>query len=597
MRKRIRGPETPVLQNSPDGIRAIKLRMTDSALDRFFAGGWRGPLFAALVALAAGLPGLLAMPVLDRDEARFAEASAQMLETRDFVSVKFQDEPRNKKPVGIHWLQAAAVGAFSGVEQRRIWAYRLPSLFGAMAAAAACAWGAAALLGPRGGAIAGAILGASLVLSTEAFIAKTDAALCGCTTLMMAALGRIYASSRGEAVAGVGTRAVFWLGLALSILIKGPVGPMVAALAIVALWIWDRRVTWISSLGWTWGLVGVLFVVGPWALAVTVATDGAFWSGAVMGDMVSKLQHGQESHGAPPGLHLLLSPLLLFPATALLPAALAHGWKERSGTLARFAICWLVPSWIVFEIAPTKLPHYTLPLYGALAWMAAAALTRPIGRVSRYAGVLLSCLVGVALAAAGVVLAKLYGTDQSLRWSIAAAVLALAAAGAGSVGVLSDRRAVSALLAALGAGLLAHDALAAGLAPGLQPLWVSRRAAAELRHAGIDPRNGVTPGPVAVAGYEEPSIVFLLGAHTQLGDGQTAAEAISEGRPAIVESHELHAFMAELKAEDANAEAVAEVKGLDYSKGKPVDLFLYGSLESARDEAGDEPEDQPGGLQ
>jgi len=81
-----------------------------------------------------------------------------------------------------------------------------------MAAAAACAWGAAAFWGPRGGALAGAILGASLLLSTEAFIAKTDAALCGSVTLMMAALARIYASSRGEGIALLGARILFWLG-------------------------------------------------------------------------------------------------------------------------------------------------------------------------------------------------------------------------------------------------------------------------------------------------------------------------------------------------------------------------------------------------
>ena len=92
---------------------AIKLDMTESALDRLLAGGWRGPLFAAIVAMAAALPGMLAMPVLDRDEARFAEASAQMLESRDVVSINFQDEPRYKKPVGIHWLQAIAAAAIA----------------------------------------------------------------------------------------------------------------------------------------------------------------------------------------------------------------------------------------------------------------------------------------------------------------------------------------------------------------------------------------------------------------------------------------------------------------------------------------------------
>ena len=560
--------------------------MTDSAQgrmfgDRIFAGGWRGPLFAALVALAASLPGLIAMPVLDRDEARFAEASAPVLETGDIVSINFQEEPRYKKPVGIHWLQALAVAAVSGVEKREIWAYRLPSLLGAMVAAAACAWGGALFWGRRGGALAGAILGASLILSTEAFIAKTDAALCGSVTLMMAALARIYAAGRGEAIAGLGTKCVFWAAMAAAILLKGPIGPMVAALTIASLWIWDRRAFWLAGIGWSWGLALVLLVVGPWALATTVASDGAFWSGAVMGDMVSKLQAGRESHGAPPGLHLLLAPLLLFPAGVLLPAALVHGWKARASTGVRFALCWMEPAWIVFELAPTKLPHYILPLYGALAWLMAAALQQPIGRISRILGAVLAGLGGVVLAGVGVALAVLYGSDASRLWAGLAAVLLLGAAAAGAVFILARRTPAAALILAGGLGVIGHDVLAAGLAPTLQPLWVSTRAADALKRADIDPRNGVTPGPVAVAGYGEPSIVFLLGAETELGEADDAASAISDGRPAIVEALQRPAFLAALKTQDGRATPAGEVKGLDYSTGKPVDLFLYRSLETA----------------
>src|SRR4029077_5213393 len=91
---------------------------------------------------------LFTLPPTDRDESRFAEASAQMLETGDFTTIMFQDEPRFKKPVGIYWLQAASVKLVSNVESRAIWAYRIPSLLGAMLAAFACAWGAAAFLRP-----------------------------------------------------------------------------------------------------------------------------------------------------------------------------------------------------------------------------------------------------------------------------------------------------------------------------------------------------------------------------------------------------------------------------------------------------------------
>ena len=553
--------------------------MGDSPIDRWLSGGWRGPLLAALIALAAGLPGLIAMPVLDRDEPHFAEASAQMLESRDFVSINFQEQPREKKPVGIHWLQALSVAVLSSVEKRQIWAYRIPSLVGAMAAAAGCAWGAAAVFGPRGGALAGAVLGSSMVLSTEAMLATTDAALCAAISWMMAALARIYAASRGEAAAGVGARVVFWAGLSASLLLKGPIGLMVAGLTILALWVWDRSAGWLKDLGWSWGTALVLAVCGPWALAITVASDGDFWGRAVMGDMVSKLGSGQESHGAPPGLHALLAPLLVFPATVLLPAALVWGVRHRAGTAARFALCWLVPSWIVFELAPTKLPHYTMPLYGALAWLIAGALTQPIGRISRAAGAGLGLLAGLALAAAAVVLAQRYGAGASLGWAIAAAVL-LGAAALASLLVLSERLTWPAVALVSGLGIVGHGVLAAGLAPSLQPLWVSSRTAKALKAAGLDPRNGSTPGPIAVDGYDEPSLVFLLGARTELGDADDAAAAISEGRPAIVELGELGRFRAALKADDAKAAPIAEVQGLDYSKGKPVRLVIYRSLEA-----------------
>ena len=68
--------------------------MSLEALLERFGRGWRGPALAALIALVAGLPGLLALPPLDRDESRFAEASAQMLESGDYVTPRLQEIPR-----------------------------------------------------------------------------------------------------------------------------------------------------------------------------------------------------------------------------------------------------------------------------------------------------------------------------------------------------------------------------------------------------------------------------------------------------------------------------------------------------------------------
>jgi 4-amino-4-deoxy-L-arabinose transferase-like glycosyltransferase len=154
----------------------------------------RWPLLAALLAFLVGLPCAMMMPPLDRDESRFAQATSQMLETHDYININYQDTPRFKKPAGIHWLQAMSVKLTSSVEARHILAYRWPSLLGAALAAFACAWGASYAFGTRIGTKAGLIFAITFMLSTEAFIAKTDAALCGLVTLMMAALARIYPS-------------------------------------------------------------------------------------------------------------------------------------------------------------------------------------------------------------------------------------------------------------------------------------------------------------------------------------------------------------------------------------------------------------------
>ena len=544
----------------------------ESRLDDW-SRGWRGPLFAALVALIAGLPGLFAMPPLDRDESRFAQATSQMLETGDYVVIKFQDQPRFKKPVGIHWLQALSVKAFSDAEDRRIWAYRIPSLLGAMLAAAACAWGAAALFDPRTGLLAGSILGATFLLSSEAFIAKTDAALCGTTTLAMAALARIYAGHLKGEKAGKLTKLLFWLGLSVAALIKGPVGLLVAVFALIGLALWDRKAAWMKDLGWTWGMILFAAICLPWAMMITVATDGAFWGAAVGGDLAPKLAGGSEGHAGPFGYHALLAPLLSFPATLLLPAGLVVGWTRRNEPGVRFAVCWLVPTWLMFEILPTKLVHYELPAYGALAMLMAAAVREPLGRLVRWLGGGLSVLMGALLAAVAVYGQVKFGDGGDLAWTVLAAGLALAAGIAGAVLVLR-RHSARALVTAGALGVGAHIALTAGLIPRLEPLFLSKDVADALDRTKLSPRSGAA-GPVALTGYAEPSLIFQLGTATELTDGEGAAQAVVEGRPAVVEGREDKRFRDTLADLGLTPRPVATVEGLNYSDGDQERLTVY----------------------
>ncbi|WP_332654773.1 ArnT family glycosyltransferase [Brevundimonas sp.] len=540
-------------------------------LDRFIAG-WRGPVLAALIALLAGLPVLALLPPLDRDESRYAQATSQMLESGDYVDIRFQDEPRWKKPVGIYWMQAAAVAVTSSVENRDIQPYRIPSILGAMLAAAACAWAGAAMFGQRAGFLAGAMLGATFLLSTEAGIAKTDAMLCAAVTMAMAGLARIYLATRAGEAPRRPHKLVFWLGVGLSILIKGPIGLIVVAPAILLLSLWDRDVKWLARLGWGWGLPLVALIVGPWAIAITIATDGGFWREAIVGDLAPKIAGGHESHGAPPGYYLIGALLMFFPATLMLPAALSTGWHRRAEPAVRFLVCWLVPAWLIFELTPTKLAHYTLPTYGALALLAAAALTRPIGSWSRYSGAGLSVLAGLALVLITVFGLTEYGRSTAQTWATITIVFAALAALIGAF-LLLHRAAVTAVLVAIALGVVAHAGLA-GTIRQLRPLAVAPQLQQVLERADLHPRQG-RPGPVAITGFHEPSFVFLTGRETELTDADGAARALAEGRPVIVEARDADAFSAASARLGVTGRAVGVVNGHNYSRGDDVSLTVY----------------------
>ena len=166
----------------------------------------------ALLCLLLWLPGFFTLPAGDRDESRFAQASRQMVETGDYVRIRFGEVERNKKPAGIHWLQAAAVHAAGGDGPRRrgdIWAYRVPCLLGALLAVLATFHFGRALVGRRAAFLGAAMLAACLVLVVETHIAKTDAALLGDHRGAMGLIGaglpaprRLHRAAGGGVLAG-----------------------------------------------------------------------------------------------------------------------------------------------------------------------------------------------------------------------------------------------------------------------------------------------------------------------------------------------------------------------------------------------------------
>ena len=536
--------------------------MTPSLLDRW-TRGWRGPALAALVALASVLPGVLLLPVTDRSEARLAEASAQMLEDHDFAAAAVDDDLRDRSPLAVHWLQAAAAAATSDPEARQIWAFRIPTAIGAMLAAAACAWGGAALFGPSAGFLAGVVLSASLLLGVSGVIDASGALLCAGVTLAVSALARLRLAHDGAFAAGKRTRLLFWLGLSLATTSGGLVGPVAVGLTVAALWLAERRAGWLKDLGWGWGLVLLAALVGP--TLVAGAVDGG--QPAPVGWLFAG--SGERT----PGLQLVMTPLLLWPFALLTPAALAKLARARRDLPVRIAACWLLPAWLMMEFARGQSPERGLIAYGALAWLAAAAVRDGLGRIAIRIGAALQVLAAAILAAALFYLARRFGDPGALAFAGLAAGL-VTVAGLGCAALLLKGRVALAVGVAAGLGLMAQGAAMAGLAPRLGGLWVSSRIAAAVVNSGLDPRAGVTPGPVAVVGYDEPSLDFVLGGQAEALSPEDAGAALRTGRPVIVEARQEDAFLAAAQA-SGPVHRAGEAEGFDYAAGSTIRLTLY----------------------
>lgn len=537
----------------------------------------RPRLLLTAFCLLLWLPGFFTLPPGDRDESRFVQATKQMLETGDFVRIMNGDVPRNRKPIGIHWLQApfAAAADVAGLASGNpVWPYRVPSALGGLAAVLATFWAGRALVGDRAALLGAGVLAASVVLTVEVHIAKTDAALLGATTLALGVLAR--AALDPSAVRPVHA-AAFWLAMGVGVLLKGPIAPMVALLTAAALAAWERRAGWLLALRPGWGVPLMLAVAAPWFVAIGVATEGRFFEDAVGGDLGRKLAGGDDNHWGPPGLHFLLLPLLLFPATAALPGALLGAARAaRRGTASpstRVLLAWIVPAWLVFELAPTKLPHYTLPLLPPLCLLLAAWVLDPARaglprRLATLPAVLLVLAAGV-LGGGAVALPLVLGEAAWIG------VPGLLAAGLAAWLALRGPDPGRAVLAGLAAAPLVYGAVLGWELPRLRPLWIAPRVVEAL--AALPETH---PGaPLGAVGFHEPSLMFLAGTETRwLPTGWDGARALASGEVGrlLVGDRDMAAFGEEAARLGLATRRLTEIDGFNYSRGRAVRLTLFG---------------------
>ena len=531
---------------------------------------WLRVAAVLLAALIVALPGIAALPVTDRDEARFTQATKQMLETGDLIDIRFQDRPRWKKPVGIHWLQAASASLFGGVEAD-IWAYRLPSALAAVLSALAMLWAARAFVGPKASFVAALILATSILFAVEANIAKTDAALMLTGVATLGALGRLLLPDRNG---GWGAALTLWLALSAAILLKGPIVPLIALLAGLGFRALTQRRRSYGALRAAWGLPLMFALVAPWLIAIWAISDGAFFSESLGGDLFGKMREGKERHWGPPGLYALLIWVTFWPWAAFLPSALPWIWRQRKTAWMAMLAAWIAPFWIVLEAVPTKLPHYVLPLYPAVAIALGAWLIEaPEGGRARWRRWSSAALAGVPGLVLG--LACLIGPaaieGRVATGAVLLALPALVATWFAVRGALEGNRLNQAAGSIAAALFLFPAVLQFGL-PALQTGFATPRIAETAARW-----RPCSAGPLIAVGYREPSLIFRTETGTRIVGPIEGARLLrtAADRLFLVEDRQWDSMASFLPEGRPNLDERAAISYFNYNRGKSETARLF----------------------
>ncbi|HET7451749.1 MAG TPA: hypothetical protein VFL12_03350, partial [Thermoanaerobaculia bacterium] len=299
-------------------------------------------------------------------------------------------------------------------------------------------------------------------------------------------------------------------------LAKGPLGLLLPALGAAATLVAGgraiggrRRIAAASSTA----RAAALLIFAAWFIPANAATGGRYLAEGLGRHVVGRALRPMEGHGGRflvslpyyvPVILLGFSPGLLF-----LPAAASATAGGRIGGPAGRALLfgWSVPAFGLFSAAATKLPHYVLPIFPALAIAVAGTLAAdragtltPRDEVWLRRGAILMAAVAALQIAALLALSIRFPAFALPGFALAAIV----AGASGTAGIAHrsrrSRRAAGILTAAAGLAALVAAAILLPALERTKPVPVLARAA----------RRAAPEWPAATYAFEEPSLDFAL---------------------------------------------------------------------------------------
>lgn len=566
------------------------------------------------VVLASGalyLLGNSTNQLFDRDEPRYAQCSRQMLQSGDWVVPRLYDKIRAAKPPGIYWCQATFM-EFMGDNAL---AARMPSVVGSLLTSVLLAIVVWREAGPRRAVWTVFIFATSALVIVTAKVCLTDSVLLLWTTI---ALICVYLLWRGRG----GWAAVVALAVstALGGMIKGPFVLGVLAATTVVLWLLTRLDRWLqrrrANMGerapdrrldaagaeeawpapphspgngaavitatrarprlrtprWTAAILLksvvalgiVVAIVLPWVLLVSHREPGFLLASTQ--DALQHLKEGSEGHSAPPGYHLAIIWATFLPWSVLLPMAIGFGFKYRHSPQVRFALAATLGTWVFCEILQTKLPHYMLCAFPALAFLTADAVVRCLEGEQRdleskqmRIGAVVWAVVLIGLGCLPWWLARHF---QDLPWIAMSTLTAFGVLYGAIVCLFFFTRRPVAALVTMGTGAMIFAALLFGaIFPRTEPLRCSINVAQVLREHDV-----VHPGQVLMLDYKEPSLAFYQGGTIrEAKHAQPVMQNLDAAPPWLVLTREV--WDAAPQSSRERLRIVARFKAFDYSDG------------------------------
>ena len=532
------------------------------------AGPRRAVLALLALCLAVYLPGALRLPAVDRTEAVYAETTRDMVARRNWLDPRYGETVHQFRPVGTYWAQAVSATIAGANHARDISIYRLPGLIAVTLAVLAFYWLSLPLVGSTQTLIAAALFAASPLTVLLSQLAITEGLALLPATIAMLCLLRLYCAPPEAAARTLA--ALLWIAVGFAMLLNALQTPILMIATLIALYAFDRDVSWLKRTRPLIGVLVALLIASPWII-VRAQQDGVPFSGMSLSEVLAALGGSQDMKlRAFPGTFILAALLGFLPGTALLAPAFLKLWNSRDAKIARFLLAWIIGYIAYLELISSKPGTYAVQVMFPAFALAVAMLVAtedgkaPAPKFHALPWPPLAAVFALVLFAAPYAMMRETPPWWLLPMIAAVAALFYWSAQLGRAGHLTR-------WAATGVAALALFAitLLGGILPSLDKLWPTRQIAHYI-DASCDP--GTTFG---VLGFREPTARFVLQSDPVLQN----PEALAKDPPDIlfVESRRLAAYEAALTMSGAAPPArYGCIPAYNTMRGCPLSFAVVG---------------------